>query len=79
MSERKLALLLCENKEMQNPCTHNLKVGALNQKLLDIGVMYNPNVKYFDREQQNQELSVSFYLECFLPKVSFLVINKEEL
>lgn len=53
-------MVLCENKEMQNPCTHNLKVGALAKRLLDIGVMYNPNVKYFIREQQNQELCEFF-------------------
>lgn len=39
--------------------------------------MYNPNVKYFIREQQDQELSVSFLHRMFPAKVSFLVINKE--
>ena len=39
--------------------------------------MYNPNIKYFIREQQGQELSVSFLLWMFPVKVSFLVINKE--
>jgi len=39
--------------------------------------MYNPNIKYYIRGQQGQELSVSFLLRMFPAKVSFLVINKE--
>ena len=39
--------------------------------------MYKLNVKYFIREQQGQERSVSFLLRMFPAKVSFLVITKE--
>lgn len=78
MSERKLALLLCENKEMPKSLyTWSQSRNFKAKRLLDIGVMYNPNIKYYIRGQQGQELSVSFLLRMFPAKVSFLVINKE--